>query len=127
MMGTSHISAGQAASAAFKFTLPTTVARAWTQELDFTVIARFATGSTGQIYMFNYITGNWDILKSFALGTTPVTMTTALKSNFNTYMSAAGEYRVLVRGLMPSVIGSTGNSVDIDYLASTDIYSPSTN
>src|SRR5205085_11542619 len=49
-------SLGQAASASFTFTVPTTIARSTITELDFSVATRFATGATGQLYLFNFVT-----------------------------------------------------------------------
>jgi subtilase family serine protease len=113
---------GQAASANYRFNLPGTVSRTWVQELDLTAISRFANGSTGQIYLFNYTTGKWDIVKSFPESTVKTSQTVAIKSGFTTYISAAGEYRILLRGLMPSAIGVTGSSFDTDFVGSSILY-----
>jgi len=89
---------GQAASSSFRFNLPVTIARAAVQEIDLKFTGRFAAGSTGQLFMLNWTTGKWEVLKSYALSATPSTATAVIKANFTTYMSGAGEIRVLSRG-----------------------------
>ncbi len=113
---------GQVASASFSFTLPTTVSRASVQNLLFNFAGGFAQGSTGQIYLLNWVTGKWDILKSFPLGATGTTLNTKLSSNMTTYMSAAGQYRILVRGIQPVSAGVTTNSLNLDLVGSTVQY-----
>jgi hypothetical protein len=63
-------------------------------------------------------------LKSSPISSTITTYTASLKTLFTTYMSAAGQFRILVRGLLPSSIGVTGNNFDIDYLKTDVMYSP---
>jgi subtilase family serine protease len=116
---------GQVGSASYQFTLPTTVNRSTLQEIDFTTITKFVTGSTGQVFLYNFTTGKWDLLKSFSLTGTGTTNVSALKTNFTTYVTAAGQYRILVRGLLPSGAGVTGNSFDTDYVTSNVLYLPS--
>lgn len=105
---------GQVASNIFRYNIGSDVSRSQVIEIDLTEVSKFANSSTGQAYLFNYSTGKWDIWKSFALASTVKSNTAALKSSFTTYISAAGEFRILVRGLMPSSIGVTGNTFDLD-------------
>jgi hypothetical protein len=106
---------GQASSASYRFVLPTNISRSNVKEIDLNVASRFADGSTGQIYMLNWGTGKWDILKAYSCPVAGVSVTAALRSSFNTYVSAAGEFRVLIRGVMPTSAGVTGNTFDTDY------------
>ncbi len=115
---------GQVASSTYVFTLPANVARSQVQALNFSVSSRFANAATGQIYMFNYTTGKWDILKSAPLASSLNTYTASMKTLFTTYMSAAGQYRILVRALLPSSIGVTGNNYDMDLITSDVMYAP---
>ncbi len=117
-------SLGQAASASFSTTLPTTVSRSQLIQMDFTVSAKFATNATGQLYLFNYLTGKWDIAKSYQLTSGVTTIGFTLKGSFTTYVSGAGECRFLVRGLYPTFAGSTGATFDLDRVALTSTYAP---
>lgn len=118
----STTSVGQVASASYRFQLPTNIARASVKQLDFNLTTRFATGATGQVYLYNWSTAKWDILKSYSDPATNVSTTASLKSYFTTYITAAGEYRILVRGVMPSTSGVTSNNVDTDRLTGSVTY-----
>jgi thermitase len=113
---------GQVASAWYRFSLPTTVSRTQVTRLDFSFVTRFANGATGQVYLLNWSTGKWDLLRAYALSSGVTTLAHSLKANFPTYLSGSGEYRVLVRGIMPTSVGITGNSFDTDYVGSTAVY-----
>jgi len=116
---------GQVGSASYLFTLPANIGRSSVQEIDYTVITKFSTGTTGQLFLFNYSTGKWDLLRSYPTAATPTTLSAVLKTNLTTYISAAGQYRVLVRGLLPTSGGVTGNSFDEDYVNTVVQYLPS--
>ncbi len=115
---------GMAGSVTYRTVLPPTVGRTQVNEFDVTVNGKFATNATGQIYLFNYTTGAWNIAKSFPMGTTATTNTFALKTGFTSYISAAGESRVMIRGLLPTWAGSTSNFVSLDKVGLTTVYLP---
>lgn len=115
---------GSVGSATYRSVLPTTVPRANVFQMDFTIVGRYATTSTGQLYLFNFGTGKWDIAKSFALSTTASTNIFSLKSAFTSYISAAGEARFMVRGLRPASAGVTNNTVDFDRVSLVTSYNP---
>jgi len=113
---------GMAGSVAYRTVLPPNIGRSQVLEFDVTVAGKFATNATGQIYLFNYSTGKYDIAKSFPMGATVTTSTFSLKSSFSNYISAAGESRVMVRGLLPTWAGVTSNFVSLDKVQLQTIY-----
>jgi len=117
---------GQVASASYQFVLPTNISRSFVQSIDYTIITKYANGTTGQLFLFNYTTGKWDLMRSYPTSATATTLSVSLGSNLTTYVTAAGQYRVLVRGLLPSSGGVTGNSFDEDYVNTTVHYLPAT-
>lgn len=107
---------GQVGSASYRFVLPVSVNRSQLSQLDFFMTERFDSSTTGQIYLLNWSTGKWEVLKAYPMTALSTTLTASLKSSFSTYVSAAGEIRALVRGLKPTSAGLTSNTFDLDYV-----------
>lgn len=59
-------------------------------------------GSTGMIYLFNYVTGQWDFVKAIALKPSGTSINHQIRSDFSPYISTLNKQaRVAIRGLNP--------------------------
>lgn len=106
---------GKVASSSFSLQLP--IDRSLVHSLKFVVDAKFATGSTGQIFLYNWNTLRWDYLKAFPLTSVDTLNSATLRSSFATYATAGGEIRVLIRGLLPSTVAApVGSNFSVDFL-----------
>jgi hypothetical protein len=66
-------------------------------------------GATGQVFAYNWSSGTYVSVASFAMGTTDRTSTVTIpKTSLSSYVDATGNVRLLVRGYYPVRSGRPG-------------------
>ena len=104
----SSVGVGQAASVRVDFDLD--LAGGPVSDLKAVVEANVApAGATGQVFAYNWSSGTYVSVASFAMGTTDRTSTVTIpKTSLSSYVDATGNVRLLVRGYYPVRSGRPG-------------------
>jgi hypothetical protein len=95
-----------------------TVAKAKVTALSVTYDGSYATTQTQNLYLYNWATGNMDLINSQSIGTTDKTITWTTNTPAN-YISSAGEIRLRVYATQKT---STSFTCKADYASFTITY-----
>ncbi|AIE85460.1 sialidase family protein [Fimbriimonas ginsengisoli] len=107
---------GQVAAEVSTFTVPGT---GTLNALSFEVsVASSTQAATEQLYVKNWKTGAYELLKAFPGTTTRTTQTVAVTGTIANYMSSARKIELVTRALVPSSFGTNSFRLSIDRTSS---------
>ena len=101
----------QAAAIEADFVLPATAGTT----LNVTASVAATPAVTGFVYAFNYSTQSFVLIATHTLATGQTSIGGTITSNAFQYIGPGGQVRVLVRGMMPSRLGSAGYTLSLDF------------